>query len=143
MLKDLFIFPTFAVALALRPQGLWKQVLICFFISAKQVTRDYDEEEQGYDSEKEKKEEKKMADSSSPKVKESAAEKGSGESARESKVNGDDHHEEDMDMSDWSLPLQWTHGCRRASVSFLCDSFMLYLLILNPRCIQLHAIHGL
>ncbi|XP_069718169.1 serine/arginine-rich splicing factor 11-like isoform X3 [Phaenicophaeus curvirostris] len=66
----------------------------------KQVTRDYDEEEQGYDSEKEKKEEKKMADSSSPKVKESAAEKGSGDSARESKVNGDDHHEEDMDMSD-------------------------------------------
>ncbi|OPJ76932.1 serine/arginine-rich splicing factor 11 isoform B [Patagioenas fasciata monilis] len=64
------------------------------------VTRDYDEEEQGYDSEKEKKEEKKMADSSSPKVKESAAEKGSGDSGRESKVNGDDHHEEDMDMSD-------------------------------------------
>ncbi|XP_072198745.1 serine/arginine-rich splicing factor 11 isoform X2 [Excalfactoria chinensis] len=63
------------------------------------VTRDYDEEEQGYDSEKEKKEEKKTSDSS-PKVKESAAEKGSGESARESKVNGDDHHEEDMDMSD-------------------------------------------
>lgn len=66
----------------------------------KQVTRDYDEEEQGYDSEKEKKEEKKMADSSSPKVKESTADKGSGDSSRESKVNGDDHHEEDMDMSD-------------------------------------------
>ncbi|XP_065511703.1 serine/arginine-rich splicing factor 11 isoform X3 [Caloenas nicobarica] len=66
----------------------------------KQVTRDYDEEEQGYDSEKEKKEEKKMADSSSPKVKEPAAERGSGDSGRESKVNGDDHHEEDMDMSD-------------------------------------------
>lgn len=40
-----------------------------------------------------------MADSS-PKVKESAADKGSGDSSRESKVNGDDHHEEDMDMSD-------------------------------------------
>uniref|UniRef100_A0A8C6YLP2 Serine and arginine rich splicing factor 11 n=1 Tax=Nothoprocta perdicaria TaxID=30464 RepID=A0A8C6YLP2_NOTPE len=66
----------------------------------KQVTRDYDEEEQGYDSEKEKKEEKKTADSSSPKAKESAVDKGSGDSARESKVNGDDHHEEDMDMSD-------------------------------------------
>ncbi|XP_042663040.1 serine/arginine-rich splicing factor 11 isoform X3 [Tyto alba] len=66
----------------------------------KQVTRDYDEEEQGYDSEKEKKEEKKMGDSSSPKVKEPGADKGSGDSARESKVNGDDHHEEDMDMSD-------------------------------------------
>ncbi|XP_058031572.1 serine/arginine-rich splicing factor 11 isoform X7 [Ahaetulla prasina] len=61
------------------------------------VTRDYDEEEQGYDSEKEKKEEK-AADSTSPKLKESP-EKGGGE-PRESKVNGDDHHEEDMDMSD-------------------------------------------
>ncbi|XP_044296625.1 serine/arginine-rich splicing factor 11 isoform X2 [Varanus komodoensis] len=64
----------------------------------KQVTRDYDEEEQGYDSEKEKKEEK-AGDSTSPKRKESPAEKGSGDT-RESKVNGDDHHEEDMDMSD-------------------------------------------
>uniref|UniRef100_A0A8C3T2L2 Serine and arginine rich splicing factor 11 n=1 Tax=Chelydra serpentina TaxID=8475 RepID=A0A8C3T2L2_CHESE len=66
----------------------------------KQVTRDYDEEEQGYDSEKEKKEEKRVADSASPKIKESPVDKGSGDSARESKVNGDDHHEEDMDMSD-------------------------------------------
>ncbi|KAH0618510.1 hypothetical protein JD844_017786 [Phrynosoma platyrhinos] len=64
----------------------------------KQVTRDYDEEEQGYDSEKEKREEK-AADATSPKLKDSPAEKGSGDS-RESKVNGDDHHEEDMDMSD-------------------------------------------
>ncbi|XP_039184990.1 serine/arginine-rich splicing factor 11 isoform X2 [Crotalus tigris] len=61
------------------------------------VTRDYDEEEQGYDSEKEKKDEK-ASDATSPKFKESP-EKGSGE-PRESKVNGDDHHEEDMDMSD-------------------------------------------
>ncbi|KAM4655487.1 serine/arginine-rich splicing factor 11 isoform 4-T5 [Amazona ochrocephala] len=66
----------------------------------KQVTRDYDEEEQGYDSEKEKKEDKKMSESSSPKAKESSADKGSGDASRESKVNGDDHHEEDMDMSD-------------------------------------------
>ncbi|KAM9542258.1 serine/arginine-rich splicing factor 11 isoform 5-T5 [Guaruba guarouba] len=66
----------------------------------KQVTRDYDEEEQGYDSEKEKKEDKKMSESSSPKAKESTADKGSGDASRESKVNGDDHHEEDMDMSD-------------------------------------------
>lgn len=71
-----------------------------FFISAKQVTRDYDEEEQGYDSEKEKKEEKKVAESASPKIKESPVDKGSGDGTRESKVNGDDHHEEDMDMSD-------------------------------------------
>ncbi|NXI24246.1 SRS11 factor, partial [Sterrhoptilus dennistouni] len=67
---------------------------------AKQVTRDYDEEEQGYDSEKEKKEEKKVAEAPSPKGKEPGAEKGSGDPGRESKVNGDDHHEEDMDMSD-------------------------------------------
>lgn len=67
---------------------------------AKQVTRDYDEEEQGYDSEKEKKEEKKVVDAPSPKGKEPGAEKGSGDPGRESKVNGDDHHEEDMDMSD-------------------------------------------
>ncbi|KAJ7419640.1 hypothetical protein WISP_52771 [Willisornis vidua] len=66
----------------------------------KQVTRDYDEEEQGYDSEKDKKEEKKLAEGSSPKGKEPAAEKGGPEPGRESKVNGDDHHEEDMDMSD-------------------------------------------
>ncbi|KAI1236926.1 hypothetical protein IHE44_0015184 [Lamprotornis superbus] len=64
------------------------------------VTRDYDEEEQGYDSEKEKKEEKKVADAPSPKGKEPPAEKSSGDPGRESKVNGDDHHEEDMDMSD-------------------------------------------
>ncbi|GAB5575174.1 serine/arginine-rich splicing factor 11 isoform X6 [Prionailurus iriomotensis] len=64
------------------------------------VTRDYDEEEQGYDSEKEKKEEKKPTEPSSPKTKECSVEKGTGDSLRESKVNGDDHHEEDMDMSD-------------------------------------------
>ncbi|KAM9242423.1 serine/arginine-rich splicing factor 11 isoform 1-T1 [Dugong dugon] len=66
----------------------------------KQVTRDYDEEEQGYDSEKEKKEEKKQTEAGSPKTKECSVEKGTGDSLRESKVNGDDHHEEDMDMSD-------------------------------------------
>ena len=70
------------------------------FSLAKQVTRDYDEEEQGYDSEKEKKEEKKPAEPGSPKTKECSVEKGAGDSLRESKVNGDDHHEEDMDMSD-------------------------------------------
>ncbi|XP_023416959.2 serine/arginine-rich splicing factor 11 isoform X1 [Cavia porcellus] len=66
----------------------------------KQVTRDYDEEEQGYDSEKEKKEEKKPVEAGSPKTKECAVEKSAGDVLRESKVNGDDHHEEDMDMSD-------------------------------------------
>lgn len=66
---------------------------------AKQVTRDYDEEEQGYDSEKEKKEEKRPTEAMSPKTKECSVEKGVAD-LRESKVNGDDHHEEDMDMSD-------------------------------------------
>ncbi|XP_072505931.1 serine/arginine-rich splicing factor 11 isoform X1 [Notamacropus eugenii] len=66
----------------------------------KQVTRDYDEEEQGYDSEKEKKEDKRAPEAGSPRAKEPPVEKGSGDSLRESKVNGDDHHEEDMDMSD-------------------------------------------
>lgn len=70
------------------------------FSLAKQVTRDYDEEEQGYDSDKEKKEEKKPTEASSPKTKECSVEKGAGDALRESKVNGDDHHEEDMDMSD-------------------------------------------
>ncbi|KAM5256304.1 serine/arginine-rich splicing factor 11 isoform 5-T5 [Ctenodactylus gundi] len=65
----------------------------------KQVTRDYDEEEQGYDSDKEKGE-KQPAEAGSPKTKECVVEKGAGESLRESRVNGDDHHEEDMDMSD-------------------------------------------
>uniref|UniRef100_A0A2K5R0W0 RRM domain-containing protein n=1 Tax=Cebus imitator TaxID=2715852 RepID=A0A2K5R0W0_CEBIM len=62
----------------------------------KQVTRDYEEEEQGYDSEKEK----KPTETGSPKTKECSVEKGTGDSLRESKVNGDDHHEEGMDMSD-------------------------------------------
>uniref|UniRef100_G1Q5B8 RRM domain-containing protein n=1 Tax=Myotis lucifugus TaxID=59463 RepID=G1Q5B8_MYOLU len=64
------------------------------------VTWDYDEEEQGYDSEKEKKEERKPTEPVSPKTKECSVEKENGDPLRESKVNGDDHHEEDMDMSD-------------------------------------------
>ncbi|XP_078263481.1 serine/arginine-rich splicing factor 11 isoform X1 [Rhinoraja longicauda] len=67
------------------------------------VTRDYDEEEQGYDSEKEKKEEQNVSESgTSPKLKElvQATDKGSTDIVKESKVNGDDHHEEDMDMSE-------------------------------------------
>ncbi|XP_059840333.1 serine/arginine-rich splicing factor 11 isoform X1 [Hypanus sabinus] len=67
------------------------------------VTRDYDEEEQGYDSEKDKKEEQRVSEpGTSPKLKELAQEtdKGSTDIVKESKVNGDDHHEEDMDMSE-------------------------------------------
>ncbi|XP_067893353.1 serine/arginine-rich splicing factor 11 isoform X2 [Heterodontus francisci] len=66
------------------------------------VTRDYDEEEQGYDSEKERKEEQRVSESGmSPKLKElaQASDKESTD-VKESKVNGDDHHEEDMDMSE-------------------------------------------
>ncbi|XP_043941767.1 serine/arginine-rich splicing factor 11 isoform X1 [Protopterus annectens] len=81
----------------------------------KQVTRDYDEEEQGYDSEKEKKERRSeeriseeriseerrsVSPSPPPKLRDISAEKSSGDITKETKVNGDDHHEEDMDMSD-------------------------------------------
>lgn len=63
-----------------------------------QITRDYDEEEQGYDSEKEREGRKDSDDSAlSPQSVE-----GNG-TARpvKAKVNGaDDHHEEDMDVSD-------------------------------------------
>lgn len=65
-----------------------------------QVTRDYDEEEQGYDSEKER-EDKKTVESddsgSSP-----VHAKGNGVS-REANHNGDEHHgdEDDMEVSDW------------------------------------------
>ncbi|CAH2311010.1 serine arginine-rich splicing factor 11 isoform X3 [Pelobates cultripes] len=66
----------------------------------KQVTRDYDEEEQGYDSEKERREEMMVTESSPAQASETSIEKISGELVKDSKVNGDDHHEEDMDMSD-------------------------------------------
>ncbi|XP_034560015.1 serine/arginine-rich splicing factor 11-like isoform X1 [Notolabrus celidotus] len=68
------------------------------------VTRDYDEEEQGYDSEKEVEEDdderKSDSDSaSSPKVQEEV-ERSEGQIPKKSKLNGDDHHQEDMEMSD-------------------------------------------
>ncbi|XP_053324768.1 serine/arginine-rich splicing factor 11 isoform X3 [Spea bombifrons] len=66
----------------------------------KKVTRDYDEEEQGYDSEKEKLEQMMVTEASPTQLSESGLERGSGDSVKDSKVNGDDHHEEDMDMSD-------------------------------------------
>lgn len=70
------------------------------FPPTQQVTRDYDEEEQGYDSEKEKREEYLVSEASGPQECESAAEPTGSVSPKDSKVNGDDHHEEDMDMSD-------------------------------------------
>ncbi|XP_056132413.1 serine/arginine-rich splicing factor 11-like isoform X2 [Lampris incognitus] len=74
------------------------------------VTRDYDEEEQGYDSEKEgigeeeeeEEEDERKSDSdsaSSSKVQEEL-ERAEGELPKKSKLNGDDHHQEDMEMSD-------------------------------------------
>ncbi|XP_036971498.1 serine/arginine-rich splicing factor 11-like isoform X1 [Acanthopagrus latus] len=68
------------------------------------VTRDYDEEEQGYDSEKEgeEDEDERKSDSdsvSSPKGQEEM-ERSEGQIPKKSKLNGDDHHQEDMEMSD-------------------------------------------
>ncbi|KAM7400513.1 hypothetical protein PAMA_004954 [Pampus argenteus] len=63
------------------------------------ITRDYDEEEQGYDSEKEREDRKDSDDSAlSP---QSVEGNGTARSVKRAKVNGaDDHHEEDMDVSD-------------------------------------------
>ncbi|KAJ7993180.1 hypothetical protein DPEC_G00269770 [Dallia pectoralis] len=71
-----------------------------------QVTRDYDEEEQGYDSGKEREvgEEERKSDSdsaASSKPQEELDVKPEEESGNKSKQNGDDHHgEDDMEMSD-------------------------------------------
>lgn len=72
------------------------QVTNIVFLS--QITRDYDEEEQGYDSEKEREHRKDSDDSAlSP---QSVEGNGAGRLVK-AKVNGaDDHHEEDMDVSD-------------------------------------------
>lgn len=71
-----------------------------------QVTRDYDEEEQGYDSEKEREEEeedderKSDSDSASSPKGQEELERSEGQIPKKSKLNGDDHHQEDMEMSD-------------------------------------------
>ncbi|KAI3368702.1 hypothetical protein L3Q82_025700 [Scortum barcoo] len=68
------------------------------------VTRDYDEEEQGYDSEKEGEEEdderKTDSDSASTPKGQEEMERSEGQIPKKSKLNGDDHHQEDMEMSD-------------------------------------------
>ncbi|XP_068174896.1 serine/arginine-rich splicing factor 11-like [Antennarius striatus] len=65
------------------------------------VTRDYDEEEQGYDSEKGEEEERKSdSDSASSPKGEEDMESSVGQIPKKSKLNGDDHHQEDMEMSD-------------------------------------------
>ncbi|XP_066536901.1 serine/arginine-rich splicing factor 11-like isoform X2 [Hoplias malabaricus] len=63
------------------------------------VTRDYDEEEQGYDSEKER--EMKDSEDSGSSPARYVDERESKHSPKQSKQNGDDHHEEqDMEVSD-------------------------------------------
>ncbi|XP_032382936.1 serine/arginine-rich splicing factor 11 isoform X1 [Etheostoma spectabile] len=69
------------------------------------VTRDYDEEEQGYDSEKEREEDddderKSDSDSASSPKGQDEMERSEGQIPKKSKLNGDDHHQEDMEMSD-------------------------------------------
>nr|XP_020452384.1 serine/arginine-rich splicing factor 11 isoform X2 [Monopterus albus] len=68
------------------------------------VTRDYDEEEQGYDSEKEGEEDdderKSDSDSASSPKGQEEMERSEGQMLKKSKLNGDDHHQEDMEMSD-------------------------------------------
>lgn len=67
-----------------------------------QVTRDYDEEEQGYDSEKERAAKDSDESGSSPARYEGDGEANSAKhTPKQAKQNGDDHNEEqDMDVSD-------------------------------------------
>ncbi|XP_076007388.1 uncharacterized protein LOC143001601 isoform X2 [Genypterus blacodes] len=74
-------------------------------VRSETVTRDYDEEEQGYDSEKEGVEEddERKTDSdtaSTPKAPEELEAVADVQVPKKSKLNGDDHHQEDMEMSD-------------------------------------------
>ncbi|MEQ2160179.1 hypothetical protein GOODEAATRI_030878 [Goodea atripinnis] len=66
------------------------------------VTRDYDEEEQGYDSEKgeEEDEQRSESDSVSSLRDQEEVERDERQVSRRSKLNGDDRHQEDMEMSD-------------------------------------------
>lgn len=83
--------------------ALWQTATCCDCachepVSLWQITRDYDEEEQGYGSEKEREARKDSDDSAlSP---QSVEGNGTARPAK-AKVNGaDDRHEEDMDVSD-------------------------------------------
>lgn len=65
------------------------------------MTRDYDEEEQGYDSEKEAEEDdERKSDSDSISSPKGQDEMDRTEVPKKSKLNGDDHQQEDMEMSD-------------------------------------------
>ncbi|XP_051767632.1 serine/arginine-rich splicing factor 11 isoform X1 [Ctenopharyngodon idella] len=67
---------------------------------AEQVTRDYDEEEQGYDSEHEEERERNSDAASSPQAKEPQADSADDAGRGESDGNSEDQRDEDMDMSD-------------------------------------------
>lgn len=64
--------------------------------SVPQVTRDYDEEEQGYDSERER----NSDTASSPQAKELRADSADDAGRGESDGHSEDQRDEDMDMSD-------------------------------------------
>lgn len=68
--------------------------------SVLKVTRDYDEEEQGYDSERELERERNSDAASSPPVKELQADSADDAGRGESDGNSEDQRDEDMDMSD-------------------------------------------
>uniref|UniRef100_A0A672NU67 Serine/arginine-rich splicing factor 11-like n=1 Tax=Sinocyclocheilus grahami TaxID=75366 RepID=A0A672NU67_SINGR len=68
--------------------------------SVPQVTRDYDEEEQGYDSEHEEEHERNSDAASSPQAKEPLADSADDAGRGESDGNSEDQQDEDMDMSD-------------------------------------------
>ncbi len=67
-----------------------------------QVTRDYDEEEQGYDSEHEEERERNSDAASSPQAKEPLADSADDAGRGESDGHSEDQRDEDMDMSDWN-----------------------------------------
>lgn len=68
--------------------------------SVPQVTRDYDEEEQGYDSEHEEERERNSDAASSPQAKELRADSADDAGRGESDGHSEDQRDEDMDMSD-------------------------------------------
>lgn len=84
----------------------WKMSHHLVFLS--QITRDYDAEEQDYDSEKEREDRKYSDDFAlSP---QSVEGNGTPRPVKQAKVNGaDDHHEEDMDVSDWVVRPAFSH----------------------------------
>jgi len=72
-----------------------------------QITRDYDEEEQGYDSEKERARKDSDDSALSP---QSVEGNGTARLVKQAKVNGaEDRHEEDMDVSDWVIRPALSH----------------------------------